>query len=108
MWGLMLGIPLSSFDSRRLPGASTSFPSYCDLPAGEINDEVVQQLFSSFDTDNSGAIDTDEMKGLLLGISLSTSESTSLQDTVDYYMKTFDSDNSGAIDYEEFRKHLIT
>ena len=59
MWGLMLGIPLSSFDSRRLPGASTSFPSYCDLPAGEINDEVVQRLISSFDTDNNCAIDTD-------------------------------------------------
>ena len=89
-------------------GASASLSACCDLPAGEINDDVVRQLFTSFDTDNSGEIDTDEMKGLLLGISLSTSESNSLQDTVNYYMKTFDSDNSGAINYEEFRKHLIT
>ena len=99
---------LKRIDSGSLQGASASRSSHYGLPAGEINDEVVQQLFTSFDTDNSGEIDTDEMKGLLLGISLSTSESNSLQDTVNYYMKTFDSDNSGAINYEEFRKHLIT
>ena len=108
MWGLMLGIIPRSSHSISLQYAFASLSSRCDLHAGEINDEVVQQLFTSFDTDNSGEIDTDEMKGLLLGISLSTSESSSLQDTVNYYMKTFDSDNSGAINYEEFRKHLIT
>ena len=40
---------------------------------------MVRQLFKSFDADNSGEIDCEEMKGLLLGISLSTSDSTSLQ-----------------------------
>ena len=40
---------------------------------------MVRQLFKSFDADNSGEIDCEEMKGLLLGISLSTSDSASLQ-----------------------------
>ena len=40
---------------------------------------MVRQLFKSFDADNSGEIDREEMKGLLLGISLSTSDSASLQ-----------------------------
>jgi len=73
---------------------------------GDINDDVVRQLFSTFDTDNSGAIDKEEMKGLLLGISLSTNDSSDLQETVQYYMKTFDVDNSGTITYNEFRKQL--
>lgn len=67
---------------------------------------MVRQLFKSFDADNSGEIDCEEMKGLLLGISLSTSDSASLQETVAYYMKTFDADSSGSINYEEFRKQL--
>ena len=74
---------------------------------GDVNDEVVEQLFKSFDTDNSGAIDKDEMRGLLLGISLSTNDSSSLQETVQYYMKTFDTDKSGTITYSEFRKALV-
>lgn len=77
------------------------------LHAGDINDDVVKQLFNSFDADNSGTIDKEEMKGLLLGMSLSTSEASSLQDTVQYYMKTFDTDKSGTITYAEFRERLV-
>lgn len=68
---------------------------------------MVKQLFKSFDKDDSGEIDREEMKGLLLGISLSTNDSASLQDTVQYYMKTFDTDASGSINYAEFRKQLM-
>ena len=74
---------------------------------GDVNDDVVEQLFKSFDTDNSGAIDQDEMRGLLLGISLSTSDSSSLHETIQYYMKTFDTDKSGTITYPEVRKQLV-
>ena len=77
------------------------------LHPGDINDEVLEQLFKSFDADNSGEIDRDEMKGLLLGMSLSSNDSSSLQDTVQYYMKSFDSDRSGTITYTEFRKSLV-
>ena len=77
------------------------------LHPGDINDEVLEQLFKSFDADNSGTIDSDEMKGLLLGMSLSSNDSSSLQDTVQYYMKSFDTDKSGTITYAEFRKSLI-
>jgi len=62
------------------------------LLTGDINDDVVRQLFSTFDTDNSGAIDKEEMKGLLLGISLSTNDSSNVQDIVQYHTKTFDVD----------------
>ena len=78
----------------------------CVLHTGDVNDEVLAQLFKSFDTDNSGAIDKEELKGLLLGISLSSNDSSSLQETVQYYMKTFDTDKSGSITYPEFRKAL--
>lgn len=78
----------------------------CVLHPGDINDDVLEQLFKNFDTDNSGTIDKEELKGLLLGISLSSNDSNSLQETAQYYMKTFDTDKSGSITYPEFRKAL--
>ncbi|CAL5223152.1 g5620 [Coccomyxa viridis] len=75
---------------------------------GDVNDDVLEQLFKNFDTDNSGTIDKEELKGLLLGISLSSNDSNSLQETAQYYMKTFDTDKSGSITYPEFRKALTS
>lgn len=48
----------------------------------------------------------DELKGLLLGLSIGTDGSSSLGREVDFWMREFDADRSGSITYEEFRKQL--
>lgn len=48
----------------------------------------------------------DELKGLLMGLSISTDKSTSLCAEIDFWMREFDADRSGSITYEEFRKQL--
>ncbi|KAK9907616.1 hypothetical protein WJX75_007049 [Coccomyxa subellipsoidea] len=74
--------------------------------SGEINDDVVKGLFSSFDSNGDGSIDENELKGLLLGLSIGTDGSSSLGREVDFWMREFDADRSGSITYEEFRKQL--
>ena len=48
----------------------------------------------------------DELKGLLMGLSISTKKSTSLSAEIDFWMREFDADRSGSITYEEFQKQL--
>ncbi|EIE26168.1 hypothetical protein COCSUDRAFT_61158 [Coccomyxa subellipsoidea C-169] len=74
--------------------------------AGGINDDVVEGLFTSFDSNGDGSIDENELKGLLLGLCISTDGSSSLGREVDFWMREFDADRSGCITYEEFRKQL--
>jgi Ca2+-binding EF-hand superfamily protein len=47
-----------------------------------------------------------ELKGLLLGLSISTDDSSALQRELDYWMHEFDADRSGQISYREFRMQL--
>ncbi|CAL8462752.1 g2285 [Coccomyxa elongata] len=74
--------------------------------SGEVNDEVVEGLFTSFDSNGDGSIDENELKGLLMGLSISTDKSTSLCAEIDFWMREFDADRSGSITFEEFRKQL--
>lgn len=84
-------------------------------PLGRLNVSTARTIFDEFDKDNSGAIDSMEVQGLLMGLQLagpsgSGSGSTSAgevdKDTLEYWFKEFDVDADRRITFEEFRAGL--
>eukprot|EP00775_Hariotina_reticulata_P009910 gene9910-10066_t len=80
-------------------------------PTGRLNPETVRSIFDEFDEDKSGAIDTKEVQGLLLGLQLAGgrpggSGLTVDKDTLDYWMKEFDANTDSRISFDEFNTAL--
>jgi len=84
-------------------------------PLGRLNVNTARTIFDEFDKDNSGAIDSMEVQGLLMGLQLagpgpSASGSTSAgevdKDTLEYWFKEFDIDADRRITFDEFRAGL--
>lgn len=62
-----------------------------------IASEGLRSVFSSFDTDNSGAISRGELKKALSDMGIQTAKSD-----LDYYMGVMDADGGGGISMDEF------
>ena len=59
-------------------------------------------MFRKFDTDNSGAITLQELKGMLGQLGVSASD-----DLIAALMKTLDMSGNGVLEFEEFQNFLI-
>ena len=77
-----------------------------EMTAKEMDDFIqslpVEQLFKTFDLDNSGAIDFDEFSKMLPQLGIYLSEAQALK-----FFSSIDQDGSGEIDQEEFCVLLI-
>eukprot|EP01023_Acetabularia_acetabulum_P040635 TRINITY_DN3939_c0_g1_i2.p1 TRINITY_DN3939_c0_g1~~TRINITY_DN3939_c0_g1_i2.p1 ORF type:complete len:531 (-),score=102.84 TRINITY_DN3939_c0_g1_i2:1617-3209(-) len=76
-------------------------------PDGVLKQEVVTKLFEQFDSDNSGQMSKNELKGMLTGLELGAATSEEeLEQSVTFWMSEFDKDMSSEIDKNELFEGL--
>eukprot|EP01023_Acetabularia_acetabulum_P009582 TRINITY_DN14322_c0_g1_i4.p1 TRINITY_DN14322_c0_g1~~TRINITY_DN14322_c0_g1_i4.p1 ORF type:complete len:538 (+),score=100.69 TRINITY_DN14322_c0_g1_i4:35-1648(+) len=74
---------------------------------GKIKSTMVNKLFEAWDTDHSGRISTDELRGMLLGLDMAISaDNAQINYQTGYLMKEFDIDHSKDISREELQQGL--
>ena len=69
------------------------------IEANQIN---LKKLFKNFDPNNSGVLDYNAFRKLILII-----DETISKEEIDYIYKIFDIDDDGTISFDEFEKYLI-
>ena len=70
----------------------------------------LKNLFSHFDTDNSGEIDRPELMRLMIDLPVRfyvSPDSVCVPADVDLVMKTLDSDGGGTVDFEEWKSWIV-
>ncbi|KAM5586187.1 sodium/calcium exchanger NCL-like [Rosa sericea] len=73
---------------------------------GEPNKDVLERLFKTLDTDESGFVSPDEMRTLIIKIQSAETGSSRNHDHLDNIMKEFDRSGDKCIDVTEFIAHI--
>eukprot|EP00238_Polyblepharides_amylifera_P008287 CAMPEP_0196588338 /NCGR_PEP_ID=MMETSP1081-20130531/60283_1 /TAXON_ID=36882 /ORGANISM="Pyramimonas amylifera, Strain CCMP720" /LENGTH=539 /DNA_ID=CAMNT_0041910809 /DNA_START=20 /DNA_END=1639 /DNA_ORIENTATION=+ len=69
---------------------------------GALSIEATRAIFEKFDSDGSGELDTQEVKGLLVGLTLGMENLELNSADADAWFRELDKDKSGTVSFEEF------
>lgn len=74
------------------------------LVGGKMSDDVLDQIFSSLDSNKNGTLEREELQGLLVGVSVGGVMGDVTGEDIQGWFKKFDENSTGDIDRDEFRR----